>query len=148
MLRSMLDEAGLGDRVVVDSAGTGHWEVGEGMHGPALKTLRRHGYDGSAHVARQTEGAWLVERDLILAADKGHARELRHMVQPQLHGRIRLIREFDPEAVEAGALEVDDPYYGRREDFERAFSEIERACRGLVDHLREQVGATGTAQRR
>jgi protein-tyrosine phosphatase len=144
VLRAMLQEAGLGDAVAVDSAGTGHWNVGEAVHGPALKALRRHGYDGSAHVARQVSASWLGERDLILAADKGHVRELRHLVATDQHDRIRLLREFDPAAAQAGTLEVDDPYYGRREDFERAFAEIERACRGLVGHLRAHVAAQGT----
>jgi len=147
VLQALLSEAELGDAVVVDSAGTGHWNVGEGVHGPALKALRRHGYDGSAHVARQVSGSWLGERDLILAADRGHVRELRHLVAPDRHERIRLLREFDPAAVDAGTLEVDDPYFGRRDDFERAFTEIEAACRGLVDHLREQV-APDPARRR
>ena len=30
VLRHKLEEAGLGDRVVVDSAGTGDWHVGDG----------------------------------------------------------------------------------------------------------------------
>jgi protein-tyrosine phosphatase len=139
VLRQLLGDAGLADQVTVDSAGIGHWNVGEGMHEPALKALRRHGYDGSAHIARQVSSEWLRDRELVLAADKSHVHELRHMVAEERYPTIRLLREFDVTAIESGTLEVDDPYYGHREDFERAFEEIERACIGLVDHLRGEL---------
>lgn len=46
--------------------------------------------------------------------------------------------EFDPEAVAAGTLEVDDPYYGDATAFNRCLREVEAACAGLVRHLQAQ----------
>ena len=73
ILRDLFEEAGLGDAVTVDSAGTTRWEVGSPMDRRAAAELRRRGYDGSAHVARQFEPDWLPTADLVLAADAGHA---------------------------------------------------------------------------
>jgi len=37
------------------------------------------------------------------------------------------------------SLEVADPYYGGGEDFARCLSVVERACRGVVEHLRAEL---------
>ncbi|NHN57244.1 low molecular weight phosphotyrosine protein phosphatase [Calidifontibacter sp. DB0510] len=140
ILRSMLADAGLAGRVEVDSAGTGDWHVGDGADPRTIAELKAAGYDGSAHRASQLDAAYLTSRDLILAADEGHLRRLRSLARGLAdHAELRLVREFDPDAVAAGTLELDDPWYGDEEDFRRCRREVEAACRGLVDRLRSVV---------
>jgi protein-tyrosine phosphatase len=138
--RAKLAQAGLADQVQVDSAGTGGWHVGEGADRRTVTALTGHGYDGSRHRAREFERDWYADRDLVIAADRGHERTLRAWA-PDEHARakVRLLRSFDPEAVAAGTLEVDDPWYGDAADFERCLVEVERACAGLVDWLGETL---------
>src|SRR5262245_27723077 len=69
VLRAELAAAGLDGAVVVDSAGTGDWHVGDAMDPGARAALARRGHDGSAHRARQFQPSWLRERDLILTMD-------------------------------------------------------------------------------
>jgi len=64
ILRDEIDQAGLGGKVSVESAGTGDWHVGGPMDDRARTELRRRGYDGSAHVARQITADWLPGYDL------------------------------------------------------------------------------------
>lgn len=136
VLRSLLDEAGLSD-VQVSSSGTGGWHVGDGADPRTVAVLRRHGYDGSRHVARQFDAADFAAVDLVLAADRGHVRELRRAARrPEDADKVRLLREFDEAAVAAGTLEVDDPWYGGAADFERCLREVEAACHGVIAHLR------------
>jgi protein-tyrosine phosphatase len=52
---------------------------------------------------------------------------------------VRLLREFDPEAVAARTLDINDPWYGDEEDFVRCFTEVEAACRGVVSWLENQI---------
>src|SRR5437868_8758052 len=70
VLREELARAGLAGAVMAESAGTGDWHVGERMYGPARAELSRHGYDGSAHRARQIEPSWLAACDLVVAMDR------------------------------------------------------------------------------
>lgn len=140
ILRSMLDEAGLSEEVVVDSAGIGDWHVGEGADPRTIAALQRGGYDGSDHRARQLQAAYLNDRDLLLAADRGHLHDLLQLGEGKdVRAETRLVREFDSEAMAAGELELDDPYFGNASDFDRCREEVEAACRGLVDELRSEL---------
>jgi len=140
ILRSMLRSAGLDDGVVVDSAGTDGWHEGDAADPRTVRTLQDHGYDGTHHRAREFRPEWFSDRDLIVVADQGHVRDLRRWARDaQATAKVRLLREFDPTAVDSGTLEVDDPYYGDAEDFGRCLTVVERACRGIVEHLRAQL---------
>ncbi len=141
ILRELLREAGIVDQVIVDSAGTTRWEVGNRMDPRAQAELTRRGYDGSAHLARDFDPRWFGGTDLVLAADAGHASVLRRWTRtPEDAAKVQLMRAFDPAAVAAGTLEVDDPWYGDDDDFVRCFTEVEASCRGVaawvVDQLR------------
>jgi protein-tyrosine phosphatase len=147
ILRQQLERAGLtggqsGERFVVDSVGVAGYHVGDGADPRTLQALHDAGYDGSAHIARKLDPAVLAERDLVLVADSGHLAAVRRLARRVAGvGEIRLLREFDPEAVAAGTLEVDDPYYGDAAAFRRCLREVEAACAGLVQHLRSVAAA-------
>ena len=127
--------------IVVTSSGTGGWHVGDGADPRTVAVLGRHGYDGSAHVASQFDASSFADLDLVLAADRGHVRELRRLARrPEDAAKVRLLREFDMAAVAAGTLEVDDPWYGGTADFERCLAEVEAACHGLIDQLSDASG--------
>jgi protein-tyrosine phosphatase len=140
ILQRMVDDAGLSEHVRVSSSGTGDWHVGEHADPRTVKVLAQHGYDGSRHRAREFDPDEFDEVDLVLASDEGHVRTLNRLARtPHNRGKIRLVREFDPDAVEAGTLETGDPWYGGEEHFARCFAEVEAACRGILHHVRAQL---------
>ena len=139
VMRSMLHEAGLDGLVEVSSAGTGDWHMGGPADERALAALARRGYDGSAHQARQFSADWFGELDLVLALDRSNLAALQRLAPQPQRSRVRLLREFDPQA--DGDLEVPDPYYGGRRDFDDVLGMVERACRGLLDHVRREGAA-------
>lgn len=143
ILRELFEAAGLGDRVEVDSAGTTSWEAGNPADRRTLEVLRRNGHDdfgGVDHVARQFERSWIDGRDLVLAADSGHLDDLRQMARTEeQRSRIRLFREFDPAAVAAGELDMDDPWYGDGAAFDQTYAEVTAAAAGVVEHVRHEL---------
>jgi protein-tyrosine phosphatase len=72
----------------------------------------------------------LAERDLVLAADRGHLRELQHLAtRVPAAAPIRLLGEF---ARESDVPDVPDPYYRGAKEFAECLALIERCCRGLA----------------
>lgn len=140
ILQQMVDDAGLRDYVRVSSSGTGDWHVGEHADPRTVAELARHGYDGSRHRAREFDPDEFDDVDLVLASDEGHVRTLQRLARtPANRRKIRLVREFDPQAVAAGTLETGDPWYGCEDHFARCFAEVEAACRGILHHVRDQL---------
>jgi low molecular weight protein-tyrosine phosphatase len=132
VLREQLRAAGLGDRVVVDSAGTGDWHIGDRMHKGSRAQLARGGYDGEAHRARQFDRSWLPGRDLILAMDASNLRDLRAQAPAADADRIRLFGEV----AGLGGRDVPDPYGGPAEEFAEVLALLEDGMRPLVAQLR------------
>jgi protein-tyrosine phosphatase len=145
ILRQRFEEAGLGDRVVVDSAGTHSWEVGNPADPRTLAVLARNGHEdlgGRDHVARRFERSWFDEVDLVLAADTGHYRELTRLARTDAQRRkVRMFRSFDPQAERSGDLEMDDPWYGDDTAFDRTYAEVVAAADGVVEHVRRELAA-------
>jgi protein-tyrosine phosphatase len=116
VLRAEVAAAGLDGLVVVDSAGTGDWHVGDGMDPGARAALATRGHDGSAHRARQFQLCWLSRRDLILAMDRRNVADLRRMARGEDADRIRLFGEVGGLA-EAGGGDIPDPWGGGPDEF-------------------------------
>jgi len=115
VLRAELAAAGLDGAVVVDSAGTGDWHIGDAMDPGARSALASRGHDGSAHRARQFEPSWLSRYDLILAMDTRNLVDLRRMARGSADAdRIRLFGK-------AGGLgdtsDIPDPWGGGPDEF-------------------------------
>jgi len=145
VLRAQIAAAGLQDRVIVDSAGTGDWHVGDRMNPPARRLLERRGYDGAAHRARQVDASWLAERDLILAMDGSNLANLRALAQQDdaAPDTVRRIRLFGEVAGLDGA-DVPDPWGGSPAEFARVLTMLETGMARIVSQLRDVVGATAT----
>jgi protein-tyrosine phosphatase len=139
VLIAELDRAGLTGKVVVDSAGTGDWHLGEAMDSGARTELSRRGYDGSGHEARQIEQHWLARYDLLLAMDLANLANLRQLADGDagLLSRIQLMRSFDPAAPDGA--EIPDPYYGSPEDYAEVFELVEAAAKGLTAQLAAEL---------
>lgn len=139
VMLSMLREEGLADVVEVDSAGTGSWHIGHPADERSTKAARARGIALISR-ARQVDQADFESFDLILAMDRANYQEL-HALAPDddARARIKLLREYDPEAVAGGELEVPDPYYGGPDGFEDVLDLVTRACEGLLDEVRSRV---------
>lgn len=143
VMRQLLDEAGLADKVAVDSAGTAGWHVGDPADRRAVRALDEAGYDGSAHRARAFDPRWFAERDLVVALDGGHLRELRALAAAAgAPDKVRLLRSF-ASAPADGGLDVADPYYGDDRGFATVLSQVEEGCRGILAMLERDVRPAG-----
>jgi protein-tyrosine phosphatase len=137
VLRAKLVQAGLADRVELDSAGTHDYHLGRAPDARSQQYALRRGYDLSALRARRALAADFERFDLILAMDRDNMVNLRPLARGDQAGRLRLLMSF---ATHHDADEVPDPYYGEGDGFERVLDYIEDACDGVVAWARQQLG--------
>jgi protein-tyrosine phosphatase len=137
VMRAQVEAAGLQRRIVVDSAGTGDWHLGEAPDERAQHAARQRGYDLSALRGRQIGRADFERFDLLLAMDAANVRELRKICPPEHGHKVRLLLEF---AANRTSREVADPYFGGAEGFEQVLDQCEDACAGLLAELRARLG--------
>ncbi len=140
--RELIDEAGLGDRVVIESFGTAGYHVGEGADPRAEAALLRHGWTAKAHRARRLGTDEVRTFDLLLCADRANLLAVQRLAAAADEdlSKVRLLRSFDPRR-RPGDEEVPDPWSGEDVDFDRALASIERSCRGLVGELAGRLTA-------
>lgn len=130
-------ERGLTDRFEVDSCGIGDWHVGHRADPRSQATANKHGITLYC-TARQVEAPEDFKNfDLILAMDHTNLRDLRELAPAEHHGKIHLMRGWDPEAgaEDKNGAEVPDPYYGGPQGFEDMYSMLRRSCETLLDTL-------------
>lgn len=140
-MRRLVGEAKLAEQILIDSAGTGDWHIGQPPDERAQAAARRRGYQLAALRGRQIAAADFERFDLLIAMDDKNVAALRQVCPAQQRDKIRLLMEFVPEADGrwSGAREVADPYFGGAEGFEQVLDQCEAACRGLIAALRPQL---------
>jgi protein-tyrosine phosphatase len=128
VMRRIVREEGLEDRIEIDSAGTGGWHVGAPPDARATQAAARRGtvLEGAA---RRFEPADFERFDLILAMDRENRRDLLALApDDEARAKVRMFR--------ADGLDVPDPYYGGDDGFEEVLDLVEEAARGLVAEIR------------
>lgn len=135
--RSALADAGLADRVRVDSAGTSTEELGEPIDPRAVRVLQQHGYDAGDHRAHQISADELAGSDLVIAMEPLHVDRLFQIGRGSDLDQVRLLSDFDP-AAPAGSG-VPDPWYGPDRAFARTLTAVEAAMPGVVEAVRERL---------
>ena len=131
----------MSDSVVLDSAGTGEWHVGSPPDTRARAAARKRGLElgGAARTVRLSD---LDDFDLLLAMDRSNLADLRALARGADDlAKVRLLREFDPQSVRTGDLEVPDPYYGAPGGFDEVLDIVQAACAGLLERIRATQSA-------
>ena len=149
VLRHRFEAAGLGDAVVVDSSGTSDEETGNPIDPRAADVLKDAGYPVPRHRAHRVTTKEIGGRQLLLAMTARHARALRTLApDAEAAARVRMFRSFDPAApattgadavADEARLDVEDPWYGDRDDFLSVLQQVESAADGIVEYVRDEL---------
>jgi protein-tyrosine phosphatase len=117
--------------IVVDSAGTANYHIGDKPDYRTLKILNEYGIQTN-HRARQINYKDLETFDLILAMDNQNLEHLYRMCQKNksVIEKIRLAGDFHPKIK---GIEVPDPYYGNLNDFRTVFNLLDDICTNLLN---------------
>lgn len=132
-MRQRLRDAGLEDRVRLDSAGTHGYHVGCAPDARAQEAALRRGYDLSDLVGRQVDRQDFVEFDLVLAMDQENLANLRRICPAGQEHKLRMFLSFSSRYT---GQPVPDPYYGGPQGFDHVLDMVEDAADGLIGEIR------------
>lgn len=131
VFRHLVEKANLADRIEVDSAGTGHWHVGERPHRGTLRELAQHGIDASELTARQVIPADMRTADYLVAMDQENFADLKGL--GPVKGTLLLFMDLLPEE---GLKDVPDPYYVG--NFDEVYRLVEQGCHRLLERIMQE----------
>lgn len=129
--RQAAEKAGLD--VVVDSAGTGGWHVGEAPDPRAQGAAKRHGTDITHLKARQLKPADFLLFTHIIAMDSSNLADIQRMKPARSDTELHLLLDF---AEGRTGQSVADPYYSGDAAFDVTWADAWVGAQGLVAHLR------------
>ena len=135
VFRARVEETGLAQHILIDSAGTHDYHVGDPPDMRAQRAALQRGYDMSALRGRQVELSDFTRFDYVLAMDRDNLAILQRLRPNNAAGHLGLFLEF---AGRHSQREVPDPYYGGADGFERVLDMVEDAAEGLLQHIRKR----------
>jgi len=141
VFRHKAREAGLLDRLRIDSAGTHNYHPGEPPDARSQAHARKRGYDLSTLRARHLRTDDFDRFDLIVVMDDLNYSTAIARAEVSQRTKVRRMLEFSAGAVAQSLREVPDPYYGDAADFERVLDLVEDASDGLLVHIQAQWSA-------
>ncbi|MCI1858470.1 MAG: low molecular weight phosphotyrosine protein phosphatase [Sporolactobacillus sp.] len=135
VLRAKINRLHATDRITVDSAGIGGWEVGSPPHRGTRRVLDALGIPWKGIYARQIEADDFRKFDWLIAMDRENEYDLRHLAQSATDEEkiLRFMSLLDDKP----GPDVPDPYY--RGNFERVYRLIDHGTDALLDRLLKKV---------
>ncbi|KAG5936760.1 hypothetical protein E4U53_000153 [Claviceps sorghi] len=117
----------------IDSCGTAAYHAGDEPDSRTLSTLQDNGITTYKHKARRVKTSDFETFDYVFAMDRSNLSDLKSL-QKGGKAKVMLFGEFSG----TGKAEVvNDPYYGGRDGFEKAF---EQCSRFAANFLKEVAG--------
>jgi protein-tyrosine phosphatase len=137
-----VDQANLSDSILVDSAGTGAWHVGEPPDRRAQSAALNKGYDIGHLRGRCVESHDFLHFDYILAMDYQNLHDLQKVKPDNYKGVLGLFLMIadgmlKDRPISDKTLEVPDPFYGDSAHFKKAIALIDNGSKNLLDRIRE-----------
>jgi len=136
VFEALVEQAGLAERIHIDSAGTHAYHIGEPPDKRATQAAARRGVDLTRQRARRVSADDFGTFDYVLAMDSGNLDDLMAICPDQHLEKVQLFLSF---ANTPSQLEVPDPYYGGTQGFERVLDLIEEGARGLLENVQQRL---------
>ncbi len=134
---ALVEREGLRDQILIDSAGTHAYHVGEPPDPRAQSAALQRGIDLSGQRARKVCSEDFERFEYVLPMDLANYQILEDMRPAQSSAELRRFLDYAPDLPEE---DVPDPYYGGPKGFARVLDLIEVAAEGLLREIRQRHG--------
>lgn len=130
VFEKLINQKGLSEKFVIDSAGTTNYHVGGRVDKRSQHFASLRGIDLSRQRARQVETPDFSYYDYIIAMDDDNFENLKNIC-PSLELEVKLYKMMDY-VKKSQYNEVPDPYYGGEDGFYIVLDLLEEACEQLL----------------
>ena len=133
IMKDMIANRGLEDKIQVASSATSREEIGNDMYPPAKRKLDKEHIPYTRHHARQITKSDYAEYDLILCMEQYNIRNLKRIIPADPDNKIHLLLDYSD-----SPRDIADPWYSG--DFDKTYDDIIEGCEGLLEYLcRENI---------
>lgn len=133
IFRHLVEERGLQDEFIIDSAGIGSWHIGQLPDIRMRECGMQHGYNFNSR-ARQFSRADFKHFDHIIVMDQENYEDVTAKAStPEDVEKVSYMTDYLTHHPEHSS--VPDPYYGGAQGFDLVISLLEDACQGLLQKL-------------
>ena len=133
VMKDLVKERGLEDDFFIASAATSSEELGNPVYPPARRKLLDHGIDPSGKTARRITKKDYEDYDYLIGMDHWNLKNMERAFSGDPEHKLHLLRDFT-----RTPGEIDDPWYTG--DFDTAYEQISKGCKGLLDHIMAAKG--------
>ena len=128
ILRSKVDS----DKVLVDSAGTAGYHIGNPPDKRSIAVAQKYGLDISHQRCRKFSRLDFLEFDHIYVMDRSNFSDVAQLASnAQEAQKVKLLLS----EVDLDLQEVPDPYYGSDDGFENVYQMVDQACEAIAKKL-------------
>jgi len=121
---------------LVDSAGTGHWHVGNPPDKRSILTAEKNGIDITNQRGKLFKPSFFQEYDYIYVMDtSNYADVIKMSKNEEEKKKVQLILD---ELFPGENVDVPDPYNGIQSNFDQVFEMLEEACESIANKLLEK----------
>ena len=133
VMKDLLRQHGLSNRVEVASAATSTWEVGNPVHHGTKSKLAEHGISCKGKTARLLIKADYAAYDYIIGMEQTNMDDMLEMLGGDPQGKLSLLLDWTGEN-----RAIADPWYTH--NFEATWQDVLRGCTALLAHLARENG--------
>ncbi|CAG0954096.1 low molecular weight phosphotyrosine protein phosphatase [Flavobacteriales bacterium] len=121
-------------QLIVDSAGTANFHIGEMPDERAIKKMRNYNIDISKQKARQFHKNDFETFDYIFVMDTSNYENIIRMAKSEIHKqKVDLILNI---LYPQQNMSVPDPYYGGDSGFENVYQLLDAACEKFIEKIK------------
>jgi len=132
VMKKLVREAGLQDRVEIESAATSREEIGNDIHPGTKRQLKKEGVPFTHRAARQLTAAEYTIYDYLIVMDHNNLRNLRRIIGEDTENRVSLLLSYRGEN-----SDIADPWYSG--DFESTYRDVLRGCKALLREIQNRL---------
>lgn len=133
VFRDLVKKDNLTDTFVIDSAGIGHWHVGEAPHEGTRKMLDTLSIPYEGMKARQVHTNDWHDFDYIIAMDDQNMKDLKDVIALNNGVKLAKLMEFIEKPGEENVL---DPYFTG--DFNYTYELVSEGCNKLLKYIKTE----------